>query len=163
MFSSLRQRVRVRNGCLDVSMSETDYGPSPRSRVAEQVAAYEASDGREAATMQGLPIVVVTMRGARSGKVRKVPLMRVEHEGRYVLVASQGGSPRHPQWYFNVRAHPEVVLQDGARRTPMAARELDGAEREEWWARAVEAFPPYAGYQERTDRRIPVLLLEPTA
>src|SRR5690606_34821505 len=105
---------------------------------------YEASGGTEGTDMQGKPVVVVTMRGVRTGALRKVPLMRVEHEGRYAAVASMGGAPTHPQWYHNLVAHPEVELQDGPDRREYVARELAGEERELWWRRAVEAFPPYA-------------------
>lgn len=108
-----------------------------------------------------LPIVVVTMRGAKSGKVRKVPLMRVEHDGRYAVVASKGGFPRHPVWYYNLKADPRVELQDGSKRQAMVARELTGDEKSQWWERAVAAYPPYAEYQEKTDRVIPVFVLEP--
>ena len=137
-----------------------EYLPSPSDWVREQVAAYEASGGREANTMRGRPIVVVTMRGSRSHKLRKIPLMRVEHEGAYALVASQGGAPEHPQWYHNLRAHPVVDLQDGPEPASYVARLVTGEEREVWWRRAVDAFPPYADYQARTDREIPVFVLE---
>ena len=111
--------------------------------------------------MRGLPVVVVTSRGARSGKLRKTPLMRVEHEGTYALVASQGGAPEHPTWYWNLRAHPTIELQDGPRRQDMVTREVQGAEKAAWWERAVAAFGDYADYQERTGREIPVFLAEP--
>lgn len=142
---------------------DTEYEASPQEHVRRQVAEYEASRGERANTMRGLPIVVVTMRGARSGKIRKVPLMRVEHDGTYVAVASQGGAPRHPQWYHNLLAHPEVRVQDGATVVAARARVATGEERARWWERAVAAFPNYAQYQERTEREIPVFLLEPTA
>jgi deazaflavin-dependent oxidoreductase (nitroreductase family) len=106
------------------------------------------------------PVVLLTMRGL-SGKVRKVPLMRVEHNGVYAAVASQGGAPEHPKWYANLRKNPVIDLQDDTETWTARAREIDGAEREEWWQRCVEAYPPYADYQEKTDRVIPVLLLEP--
>jgi deazaflavin-dependent oxidoreductase (nitroreductase family) len=109
----------------------------------------------------GLPVVIVTNRGVRSGKLRKTPLMRVEHDGRYLAVGSQGGAPDDPAWVANVRAEPHVELQDGPVKQDMTARELSGAERDEWWARAVEAFPNYARYQEWTERLIPVFVLEP--
>ena len=137
-----------------------EYAPSPSDWVREQVAAYEASGGREANTMQGRPIVVVTMRGARSGKLRKIPLMRVEHEGRYALVASKGGAPEHPEWYHNLLAHPRVDLQDGPEPASNVARLVSGEKREAWWRRAVDAFPPYADYQARNNREIPVFVLE---
>lgn len=111
--------------------------------------------------MRGMPVVVLTMRGARTGKTRKVPLMRVEHDGRYAAVASMGGAPQHPVWYYNLLAHPDLVLQDGLERTRMRARELSGEERAVWWDRAVAAYPDYAAYQRRTTRTIPVFVLEP--
>lgn len=138
-----------------------DYEASPWDWVSEQVARYEASGGREANTLRdtGLPIVVVTTRGNKSGKTRKTPLMRVEHGGEYALVASMGGAPKHPVWYFNLKAHPdEVMIQDGPEPFRVRVRELNGDEREQWWERAVAAYPPYSEYQERTTRRIPVLL-----
>jgi len=141
----------------------TEYEPSPWEWVRNQVEEYESSAGAQANTLRdtGIPIVVVTTRGAKTGKIRKTPLMRVEHDGRYLVVASQGGAPTHPAWYHNVVADPHVQLQDGPARRDYVARELDGAERDEWWTRAVEAFPPYADYQRKTDRRIPIFLLEP--
>src|SRR3954447_9344887 len=142
---------------------EGEYEPSTADWVRKQVEEYEVSGGTEATTLRdsGLPVVIVTNRGARSGKLRKTPLMRVEHDGRYAAVASQGGAPEHPAWYENLRAHPLVELQDGPRKQDMTARELTGAERTEWWERAVAAFPSYADYQRRTERVIPVFLLEP--
>jgi len=140
---------------------EGEYEPSPAQWVRDQVQAYEASGGAEANTLRdtGLPIVVVTTRGARSGTIRKTPLMRVESGGRYALVGSQGGAPTHPRWVNNLRADPgSVVIQDGPEPHDYSVRELDGAEREEWWDRAVAAFPPYAEYQTRTERLIPVFL-----
>ena len=136
------------------------YAPSPSRRAAEQVELYERSGGREGTTMRGMPVVVLTTKGARTGTIRKTPLMRVEHDGSYAVVASQGGAPAHPQWYHNLVAHPEVQLQDGPIKQHMVARELDGEERELWWKRAVAAFPDYADYQTKTDRRIPVFVLE---
>ncbi|MFD4630680.1 nitroreductase family deazaflavin-dependent oxidoreductase [Streptomyces sp. NPDC058284] len=142
---------------------EGEYAPSPAQWIREQVELYERSNGTRGATLwdTGLPVVIVTMRGAKSGKLRKVPLMRVEHEGRYAAVASKGGFPRHPVWYFNLKADPRVVLQDGAERRDLTARELTGEEKAQWWRRAVAAYPPYAEYQEKTSRVIPVLVLEP--
>ena len=140
------------------------YVPSTRGWVRDQVAEYEASGGARANTLRdtGIPIVVVTMRGARSGDVRKVPLMRVEHDGAYAFVASDGGAPRNPAWYNNLRGHPDdVEVQDGPEPVAMSVREVDGDERDAWWRRAVEVYPPYAEYQERTDRRIPVLVAAP--
>ncbi len=132
--------------------------------VREQVEAYERSGGREANTLldTGLPIVVVTTRGRRSGAVRKTPLMRVEDGGEYALVASQSGAPTHPSWYRNLVADPDAVtLQDGAEPVDVQVREVRGTERERWWARAVEAYPPYAEYQAKTDRVIPVMVATP--
>jgi deazaflavin-dependent oxidoreductase (nitroreductase family) len=132
--------------------------------VRDQVEAYERSSGREANTLRdtGLPVVVVTMRGNRSGKVRKIALMRVEHDGDYALVASKGGAPRHPVWYQNLKAAPdEVTLQDGPEPVEVRVREVHGEERAEWWERAVAAYPPYAAYQQRTDREIPVFAATP--
>ena len=140
---------------------EGEYEPSPWEWVRNQVAEYEASGGTRANTLRdtGLPIIVVTTRGAKSGKIRKTPLMKVEHDGEYALVASMGGAPKHPVWYFNLKADPESVqIQDGPEPFPVDVRELDGDEREIWWKRAVEAFPPYAEYQEKTERRIPVFV-----
>ena len=142
-----------------------EYEPSPTKWVRDQVAEYEASGGTRGTTLRetGLPVVIVTNLGARSGKLRKTPLMRVEHEGRYAAIASQGGAPTHPAWYENLRTHPQVEVQDGPQKQDMSARELSGAEREQWWDRAVAAFPNYADYQRKTEREIPVLLLEPPA
>ncbi|WP_375426542.1 nitroreductase family deazaflavin-dependent oxidoreductase [uncultured Friedmanniella sp.] len=142
---------------------EGEYEPSPEQWVRDQVERYEATDGREAGTLRdtGLPVVVYTTRGRRSGRLRKTPLMRVEHGGRYLLVASKGGAPEHPVWYHNLSADPSALMvQDCADRFDAVARELEGAEREEWWQRAVAAFPPYADYQVKTDREIPILLAE---
>ncbi|MEU6539185.1 nitroreductase family deazaflavin-dependent oxidoreductase [Streptomyces sp. NPDC047000] len=142
---------------------EGEYEPSPAQWVREQVELYESSGGTEGTTLRdtGLPVILLTTRGARSGKIRKTPLMRVEHDGRYAVVASQGGAPKHPVWYFNIRADPRVELRDGPERQDMTARELTGAEKAEWWERAVAAFPPYADYQKKTSREIPVFVLEP--
>jgi len=139
------------------------YVASPSRRAAEQVELYERSEGREGTTMRGMPVVVLTTRGARTGNIRKTPLMRVEHDGDYAVVASQGGAPTHPKWYYNLLAHPEVQLQDGPVKQDMAARELAGEEREIWWKRAVEAFPDYADYQTKTERLIPRFVMEPQA
>ena len=140
---------------------EGEYEPSPYGWVRDQVAEYEASGGTRANTLldTGLPVIVVTSRGHRSGKLRKTPLMRVEHDGEYALVASQGGAPQHPSWYFNLTADPEAVtIQDGPEPFDVRVRQVEGAERDEWWTRAVEAYPPYAEYQERTERQIPVFV-----
>ncbi|GAA5611794.1 nitroreductase family deazaflavin-dependent oxidoreductase [Streptomyces platensis] len=140
-----------------------EYEPSPAQWVRDQVELYETSGGREGTTLRGMPVVVLTTRGARSGKLRKSPLMRVEHEGAYAAVASMGGSPRHPVWYHNLVADPRVELQDGPVRQDMTAREVTGPEKALWWGRAVEAFPDYDDYQKKTDRQIPVFVLEPAA
>jgi F420H(2)-dependent quinone reductase len=139
-----------------------DYEASPRQWVRDQVELYEASNGADGTTLRdtGLPVVVLTMRGVRSGKVRKVPVMRVEHDGVYAAVASVGGAPEHPRWYANLLANPEVELRDRDMVKPVTAREVFGEEKATWWARAVEAYPPYAEYQTRTTRQIPVLVLE---
>ena len=123
---------------------EGEYEPSPEKRVRDQVALYESSGGTEGGTLRGRPVIILTSRGAKSGKVRKTALMRVEHDGEYAVVASQGGAPEHPVWYHNLVADPHAELQDGAERHDYAARELSGDEREEWWARAVEAWPDFA-------------------
>lgn len=138
-----------------------EYLPSPSARARKQVEQYESSGGTKGNTMRGLPVVVVTMRGARTSKLRKVPLMRVEHEGTYAAVASLGGAPKHPVWYHNLVADPGVDVQDGADTHHMVAREVSGDEKAQWWERCVAAFPDYAGYQARTDRKIPVFVLEP--
>jgi F420H(2)-dependent quinone reductase len=141
--------------------ADADYEPSPLGWVREQVERYERTAGAEANTLRdtGMPVVIMTMRGVRSGKVRKVPVMKVEHNGDYLAVGSQGGAPTHPNWVYNLRAVPHVTLQDGAEKWTMQVRELDGDERSEWWDRAVAAYPPYADYQQRTERLIPVFLL----
>jgi deazaflavin-dependent oxidoreductase (nitroreductase family) len=142
---------------------EGEYEPSPTEWVRNQVELYESSGGTEGTTLMdtGMPVILLTTVGVRSGKIRKTPLMRVEHGGRYAAVASLGGAPKHPVWYHNVKADPRVELQDGPRKRDMRAREVTGAEKDEWWERAVAAYPPYADYQEKTDREIPVFVLEP--
>jgi deazaflavin-dependent oxidoreductase (nitroreductase family) len=143
-----------------------DYVPSEFGWVRDQVEAYERTGGQEAATLRdsGMPVVIVTMRGNKTGKVRKIALMRVEHDGEYALVASLGGAPKHPVWYYNLKANPdEVTLQDGPEPFAVTVREVDGDERAAWWERAVAAYPPYAEYQERTERRIPVLVASRTS
>ena len=140
-----------------------EYEPSSAQWVRDQVATYEASGGREANTLQGhpeWPIVVITSVGARSGRLRKNPVMRVEKDGVYAAVASKGGAPEHPVWYHNFLAHPEVELQDGPEPHTYRARVAEGEERAQWWERCVAQYPPYAEYQEKTDRLIPVFLLE---
>lgn len=138
-----------------------EYEPSPWEWVRTQVETYERTGGREANTLldTGLPIVIVTTRGNRSGKLRKTPLMRVEHDGEYALVASMGGAPKHPVWYHNLKADPDAVtIQDGPEPFDATVREVTGEERDVWWRRAVDAYPPYAEYQEKTDRTIPVFV-----
>ncbi|MBB5119437.1 nitroreductase [Streptomyces eurocidicus] len=142
---------------------EGEYEPSPTGWVREQVELFEGSGGTEGTTMRGLPVVILTTRGARSGKIRKTPLMRVEHDGAYAVVASQGGAPKHPVWYHNLVADPRAELQDGPVRQDMTARELAGEEKALWWRRAVAAFPDYADYQAKTEREIPVFVLEAAA
>ena len=142
-------------------MLEGDYVPSPRQWVRDQVEEYERSDGEQANTLRetGLPVIVVTMRGNKTGNVRKIALMRVEHDGEYALVASMGGAPKNPVWYYNLRANPdEITIQDGAAPFNAHVRELSGNERGAWWERAVAAYPPYAEYQQRTERQIPVFV-----
>ncbi|MFC8662579.1 nitroreductase family deazaflavin-dependent oxidoreductase [Streptomyces sp. NPDC057199] len=142
-----------------------EYEPSPTKWVRDQVELYESSNGTEGTTLldTGLPVIVLTTLGARSGKIRKTPLMRVEHDGTYAAVASLGGAPKHPVWYHNVVADPRVELQDGGTRQDMTAREVTGEEKAQWWERAVAAYPAYADYQTKTDREIPVFVLEPAA
>ncbi|MGH3170818.1 MAG: nitroreductase family deazaflavin-dependent oxidoreductase [Trebonia sp.] len=139
-----------------------EYAPSPAAWVRNQVEQYEGSDGQTGTTLRDtdLPVVIVTNRGAKTGKVRKTPLMRVEHDGTYLAVASKGGAPEHPLWYHNLVANPDVEVQDGADKWPATAREISGEERAVWWERAVAAYPPYAQYQKRTKRLIPVFVLE---
>ena len=142
-----------------------EYAPSSAGWVRDQVEEYESSGGRNGTTLRdsGLPVVIVTNRGAKTGKVRKTPLMRVEHEGTYLAVASKGGAPEHPLWYYNLLANPDVEVQDGPDKWEATAREISGEERSAWWERAVAAYPPYADYQEKTSRLIPVFVLERTA
>lgn len=137
-----------------------EYAPSSAQWVRDQVAEYESSDGARANTLRdtGLPVVIVTYRGKQSGKVRKIALMRVEHDGCYALVASKGGAPQHPEWYFSIAADPKIMIQDGAAPSDFVVQEVDGDERAGWWERAVAAYPPYAEYQEKTERLIPVFV-----
>ena len=139
-----------------------EYEPSPTKWVRDQVAEYEASNGERANTLRdtGYPIVVITSVGAKSGHLRKNPVMRVERDGAYLAVASLGGAPQNPEWYHNLVAHPEVELQDGAEKHVYTARILEGEERADWWQHAVATWPTYASYQEKTDREIPLFLLE---
>lgn len=138
-----------------------EYEPSPHQYVRDQVETYERTGGQEGGSMRGRPVVILTSRGARSGHVRKTPLMRVEQGGSYALVASQGGAPTHPVWYHNLMADPHIEIQDGPVRQDMAVRLVHGEERERWWERAVAAWPDYADYQTRTERSIPVFVAEP--
>jgi len=140
---------------------EGEYEPSPSEWVRDQVAEYESSGGQRANTLMdtGLPIIIVTTRGNKSGKVRKTPVMKVEHEGEYALVASKGGAPAHPFWYYNLISDPEgVMIQDGPAPFDVVVRQVSGDERTVWWDRAVAAYPPYAEYQVKTTRKIPVLV-----
>ncbi|MCP2163997.1 nitroreductase family deazaflavin-dependent oxidoreductase [Goodfellowiella coeruleoviolacea] len=138
-----------------------EYEPSPTQWARDQVELYERSGGTEGTTLNGLPVVILTTRGAKTGKIRKTPLMRVEHDGQYAVVASLGGAPKHPVWYYNLLADPRVELQDGPVKQDMVAREVTGEEKALWWERAVAAFPPYAEYQQKTERQIPVFVLTP--
>ncbi len=138
-----------------------DYAPSTAGWARTQAERYEATGGAEAGTLRGRPVIVLTSVGARTGKLRKTALMRVEHDGVYAVVASMGGAPRHPVWYHNLKANPCVELQDGPAKHDYKAREVSGEEKAIWWARAVETWPDYATYQTRTDRQIPVFVLEP--
>ena len=137
-----------------------EYEPSPEAWVRDQVQEYESSGGTRGTTLRGMPVVILTTQGARSGKLRKSPLMRVEHDGDYAVVASLGGAPKHPVWYHNVVANPDVELQDGAETHDYVAREVTGEEKVTWWKRAVAAYPDYAEYQQKTSREIPVFVLE---
>ncbi|MFD4181323.1 nitroreductase family deazaflavin-dependent oxidoreductase [Rhodococcus sp. NPDC058514] len=138
-----------------------EYEPSPTKWSADQAELYESSGGTKGTTMQGKPVVLLTTKGAKSGKLRKAPLMRVEHDGEYAIVASLGGAPKHPVWYHNVVADPHVELQDGPVKRDMVAREVTGDEKAVWWERAVAVWPDYADYQKKTDRQIPVFVLTP--
>lgn len=138
-----------------------EYAPSTSDWAREQAELYERSGGIKGTTLNGLPVVVVTSVGAKTGKLRKTPLMRVEHEGEYAVVASRGGAPQHPIWYYNLVANPHVELQDGPVKRDYLAREVTGEEKAQWWERAVAAYPPYADYQAKTTREIPVFVLTP--
>ncbi|MBR7744392.1 nitroreductase family deazaflavin-dependent oxidoreductase [Phycicoccus sp. BSK3Z-2] len=141
-------------------MSE-NYIPSPSDWVREQVEKIEETGTTRSVGIMDRPVVLLTMRGRKTGAIRKVPLMRVEHDGVYAAVASKGGAPEHPVWYGNLLADPNLTLQDGTESWSAVAREIEGEERAAWWDRCVEAYPPYAEYQEKTDRLIPVFVLEP--
>jgi deazaflavin-dependent oxidoreductase (nitroreductase family) len=138
-----------------------EYEPSPSDFVRDHADRYMASGGTEGADMKGKPVILLTTVGAKTGKIRKTPLMRVQHDGEYAVVASLGGAPKHPVWYFNITANPRVELQDGAEPHDYQAREVFGAEKAIWWERAVQAWPDYADYQRKTDRQIPVFVLTP--
>ena len=138
-----------------------EYEPSTSAWARKQAELYEATDGREGGDLRGRAVIVLTSVGAVTGKLRKTALMRVEHDGLYAVVASQGGAPKHPVWYYNLHKNPEVELQDGATKRDYTAREATGAEKALWWERAVQAWPDYANYQARTERQIPVFVLEP--
>ncbi len=137
------------------------YAPGKSVWAREQAERFEASNGAESGTLKGKPIVVVTSVGAQTGLLRKTALMRVEHDGRYAVVASKGGAAKHPRWYHNLKANPLVELQDGAMKGDFRAREVLGEEKALWWRRALKVWPDYAGYQLRTERQIPVFVLEP--
>lgn len=138
-----------------------EYAPSPNTFAREQAELFERTDGAQGNTLNGRPIIVLTTVGATSGKLRKTPLMRVEHEGEYAVVASKGGAPEHPTWFHNIVAHPRVELQDGAVRRDYDARLVTGEERAVWWERAVATWPAYDDYTRKTDREIPVFVLTP--
>lgn len=137
-----------------------EYVPSPEKWVRDQVDLYESSGGTKGTTLRGMPVVILTTLGTKSGKLRKTALMRVEHDGAYAVVASLGGAAKNPVWYYNVLAHPQVELQDGPDRRDLVAREITGEEKALWWERSVAAYPPYADYQRKTTREIPVFVLE---
>lgn len=138
-----------------------EWEPGTADWATKQVREFEASDGQKANTLRGVPIVVVTMAAKAEGVLRKIPVMRVEHDGEYAIVASKGGAPEHPGWFHNVVRNPNVELQDGAVRRDYVAHLAEGAERDAWWERAVAVWPDYAGYQTKTDRVIPVFVLTP--
>jgi F420H(2)-dependent quinone reductase len=138
-----------------------EYEPSTAKWVRDQVELYEGSGGTKGTTLRGMPVIILTTIGVKSGKVRKVPLMRVEHEGVYAIVASLGGADKNPVWYYNVLADPHVEVRDGASTWDRRAREVKGEEKSAWWDRAVSAYPDYADYQQKTEREIPVFVLEP--
>jgi deazaflavin-dependent oxidoreductase (nitroreductase family) len=139
-----------------------EYAPGTSAWARKQAEAYEASDGTKSADLRGRPIIVVTSVGAKTGRLRKTALMRVEHDGDYAVVASKGGAARNPVWYHNLKQHPHVELQDGSTKRDYTAREVSGDEKATWWARALEVWPDYAAYQAKTARQIPVFVLEPS-
>ena len=148
---------------LIVDMSDETVELSPTDWVQGQTRKILQTGTTEGIEILGSPVVLLTLRGAKTGKLRYTPVMRVEHDGSYAVVASKGGAPEHPTWYYNIKAHPELHLQDGTVTKAYVAREVEGAERAEWWERAVAAYPSYAEYREKTDRQIPVFVLEPTS
>jgi deazaflavin-dependent oxidoreductase (nitroreductase family) len=143
-----------------MTSNSDEYAPSPTGWVREQVEKVTEAGTTDAVGIQGMKVVLMTMRGAKSGKIRKVPVMRVEQDGVYAAVASLGGAPKNPVWYYNLKADPKITLQDGDATAEYVAREIDGAEYDEWWPRAVAAYPPYAEYQTKTTRKIPLFLLD---
>ncbi|WP_024793799.1 nitroreductase family deazaflavin-dependent oxidoreductase [Tomitella biformata] len=143
-----------------MTTQQPEYAPSPTKWVRDQVELIETSGGTDGTVLMGMPVILMFTLGAKTGKLRKVPLMRVEHDGAYAAVASKGGAPTNPVWYNNLVANPDLDLQDGTERRAYRAREITGDERSLWWERAVAAYPPYAEYQENTDRLIPVFVLE---
>ena len=151
--------MRAARNLLVLNMADVEL--SPTEWVQDQTKKILETGTTEGIEVFGKPIVLLTVRGAKSGKLRYTPVMRVEHDGSYAVVASKGGAPEHPTWYHNIKAHPEIVLQDATVTKEYVAREVDGAERAQWWERAVAAYPPYAEYQEKTDRQIPVFVLDP--
>jgi deazaflavin-dependent oxidoreductase (nitroreductase family) len=138
-----------------------EYEPSQNDRTREQVKLYEATNGVKGGTLNGKPVIVLTFKGAKSGKIRKTPLMRIEHNGTYAVVASNAGAPTHPFWYSNIVANPLVELQDGAVKRDMRTRKVFDAEKDEWWKRADAAYSEFPAYRARAGREIPVLVLEP--
>jgi F420H(2)-dependent quinone reductase len=138
-----------------------EYEPSTSDWARDNAELYMSSGGKEGTELKGKPVILLTTIGAKTGKIRKTPLMRVEHDGEYAVVASLGGAPKHPVWYFNIKANPRVELQDGTETRDYEAREVVGDEKAIWWERAVEAWPDYADYQRKTDREIPVFVLTP--
>ncbi|GAB2663678.1 nitroreductase family deazaflavin-dependent oxidoreductase [Kribbella swartbergensis] len=146
-----------------MTSNNDEYAPSPTDWVRTQVEKVEAAGTTDVVDIMGMPVVLLTMRGAKSGKIRKVPLMRVEHNGVYAAVASLGGAPKNPVWYYNLKADPKLTLQDGTVTKEYVAREIEGEEYDEWWQRAVAAYPPYAEYQTKTTRKLPIFVLESAA
>jgi F420H(2)-dependent quinone reductase len=140
-----------------------EYAPSTSDWARENAEQYMESGGKEGTDLKGRPVILLTTIGAKSGKIRKTPLMRVEHDGEYAIVASLGGAPKNPVWYYNVKAHPEVELQDGTHSGDYVAREVFGDEKAVWWERAVATWPDYADYQKKTERQIPVFVLSPVS